>query len=151
MSGRTSSRNEGGGAAPPELSPEERLDRDLKTAKYTGNYMREAFGFFPVHPVSDALTEKDFDIFAELNSKVIDWLKKENVHGGNAKKPGQYANMSIAAHQIAEEAFNKHGDENEESIFSSLAAYETLAFSCMIACMGKFSKFVDEKKKTTKR
>jgi hypothetical protein len=146
MSGR-SVRNSEGGAAP---SLEDDKRRDLKTAKFTGNYMREAFSFFPVHPVGDVESEKDFDLFAALNSKVIDWLKKENVHGGNAKSPGQYANMSIAAHQIAESMFNEYGDKSEPSVFTSLAAYETLAFGCLFAAMGKFGKFVDEKKKARK-
>jgi hypothetical protein len=118
----------------------------FSNAKYAANYMRENLSFFPVHPVENETTDKDFGIFVKMNFKSNEWLKSENVHGGNAKKPGQYANISIAAHQIAEELYNEFG-EDEKSVFSSLAAYETLAFACMFACMGKFGKYVDSKKK----
>ena len=122
--------------------------RDIKTAQYTSVYMRGAFSFYPTSPVQSKETERDFDIFASVNSKIIDWLKKENVHGSNAKK--NYGLMSIAAHDIAEQVYKEYG-ENEDSPFSSLAAYETVAFACIFAGMGRFGKFIDDKKKGPRR
>ena len=130
----------------PEL---DKYHRDLKTARHTSQDMRTMYGFYPVQKVVDLGTERDFDIFAELNSKCIEWVKTQQVHGGNAKK--NLSAISISVHDIAAEMWEnvekgKYGDskEIEGSVFDSQAVFESLGFLCVYTCMGKFSQWKDK-------
>jgi hypothetical protein len=103
------------------------------SANRTAQYMRKSLGFYP--------TDKEkSNSFTASNERVIEFLKKQNISGRNARE--HFAAISVFAEQEANVLLSEKACESLDACF-------TLAYSTVLTAIGNFESYLSYQRKNS--